>query len=44
MNPLCQSMTEALHTTTLLIYIYDNFSLLLTSCGQEWQFHIATDM
>ena len=48
MNPPCQSMTEALHTATLLIYIYiyiyGNFTLLLTSCGQEWQFHIATDV
>ena len=22
----------------------DNFTLLLTSSGQEWQFHIATDI
>ena len=27
-----------------LVIKHGNFTLLLTSCGQEWQFHIATDI
>ena len=30
--------------TDILVFMNGNFTLLLTSSGKEWQFHIATDI
>ena len=32
------------HSTDMLVVKNGNFTLLLTCSGQEWQFHISTDI
>ena len=35
---------KVIHGYCNLVVKNDNFTLLLTSSGKEWQFHIATDI
>ena len=35
---------EIFHNATTLVVKKGNFIFLLTSSGQEWQFHIPTDI